>query len=265
MSVCDAIRKAFLFACGVAVTASIGCTNEIFWGQYTIVEVRDAATDAPVVGLRMTGNGLLLKRHGAPEDLEIQLEPTDADGQLSIPVNWGSLDEGPPTFTLTVDRGNGAVSLTVRSSVGAEVIGGGVVVRVLDTDGDAPVSEVPSVMVGTSPPSLSIGAYVDVVEVCSNESGEVAWSISTGHVGGPYVDEVTLFAAPPSGFGDTTWTRVADGDDVVLVPRRCSAPLADLQRSGPGYTAIVHVVFADQDVLGETFCMDAADTAIDCP
>jgi hypothetical protein len=226
---------------------------------YTVLEVTDAETGDPVAGAIITVLEPGAVKYHAHEDVPISTAPTDDEGHTIVPVETDHRTSDV-VLDLCIKRGGVAEEqLRLVNRAGDSATGARSSVTVVDNDAAEPGPPLLMAVPGTGAPLLEIDGYIRSVGVCSADSGEIAWRISTSHRG--YYDAIPVGSVPEL-FRDSTRRGVVIDGVSTTEPIPCPFPVSDAPSGS--FTIFARPIFGNEILVGQRYCLDESGLVIDC-
>ncbi len=233
----------------------IGCESFPFSSStYTLIEVTDRVTGAPITGAEIVTGSATFFRGEAQFD-SVMVGPTDEAGRSYMPV--GRMGGAPfdVVLSISIESGERRETIDVMNRTGESVSRGLFTLEVINADAPPPPLPALRAIEGTRPVQMEMG-YFGVVGVCSVAGDEVVWEIICP-VEPFYLDHISV-GSMPKGCFDNTWLRTTRG----MIPMSCPVSTAGLPQDGfvPYATTPLESELSSSD----PYCLDSTGAATTC-
>lgn len=255
------VGRTLLSIFGVLMLLSPGCQPPFTDTAFTLLEVTNSQTQAPVTGANVfvdatNFGGLFLP----PEECKTDVGPTNEFGRVHVPVNRAGTRPFLVTLVVTVDIEGVARRVEIENVSGATAVDGTLVVRVVDVDAGLPPPPEVEVVEGTNPVEIRFRGLFIRLSICSNRSDEIVWRVvneGDSYFEGELVVGSTLMVTECPGL-------VQDFEPGATCSIRRLGRGAPLVGPVRGFTIYAQPPRANAVVSVAGYCLDANGAAVTC-
>ena len=234
---------------------AIGSCQPIFRAGWTVVQLLDAETNEPIIGVQVSVDALALEPSlfDAPAEARVHLAPTDATGRTWVPVVDVLPNKDPREFTLFFQRpGRTEESCTLLNYEDESGVGATAACRIHSVSFSGPPVVAPVPVAGSNPTVIHVSAYVGYICVSSPGSSLPAFVARKNGFRPRYVDELVVGVAPEGFTTLDTEHPCFDNEPPAGQGQRVTV----LVEGARDYETV--------RVSSEDFCVDIDGTTIEC-